>query len=99
MRMVIPVFVLLCGLFVRTACADEIPDFVVVPLPEGLVAPAAKVTDAALVCFFEGPAVDAQDNLYFSDIMSARTIRQPGKGAVDVGVAHSARPTATRITE
>jgi gluconolactonase len=39
-----------------------------VPLPEGLVAPNVVADVAGTVCFLEGPAVDADGNVFFSDI-------------------------------
>ena len=41
------------------------------PLPEGLVAPDAKASVAALVCFLEGPAVDENENVFFSETQFA----------------------------
>ncbi len=38
------------------------------PLPEGLVAKETAPAPAAVVCFLEGPAVDAAGNVFFSDI-------------------------------
>src|SRR5438874_6745662 len=52
------------------------------PLPEGLIAPGTKVTAAAGVCFLEGPAVDAQGNVFFSDIAGNRILKLNPAGAV-----------------
>src|SRR5262245_33232118 len=52
--------------------AGEKPDFSRVPLPAGLVAPEARSAVAAMVCFFEGPAVDETGNVFFSDIPGNR---------------------------
>ena len=43
------------------------------PLPAGLVAPQTKATAAAGICFLEGPAVDAQGTVFFSDIANFTT--------------------------
>src|SRR5262245_15256095 len=55
-----------------------------VPLPAGLVAPEAKAKVAALVCFFEGPAVDEPGNVFFSDIPSNRILKMYARGQVSV---------------
>src|SRR5262249_11467794 len=55
-----------------------------VPLPTGLLAPKAKAQVAALVCFFEGPAVDEQGNVFFSDITGNRILKMTSRGAVSV---------------
>src|SRR5690242_5500853 len=52
--------------------ADGKTDYAKVSLPAGVVAPGSEATRAALVCFLEGPAVDADDNVFFSDIVSNR---------------------------
>jgi gluconolactonase len=71
--------------------ADPKPDFLHVPLPTGLVAPKTKAEVAALVCFFEGPAVDAQGNVFFSDIPSNRILKMNARGQVSVFRADSGR--------
>src|SRR5262245_4396303 len=43
-----------------------------IPPPSGFIAPDAKPTVAGVVCFFEGPAVDENGNVFFSDIISDR---------------------------
>src|SRR5262245_80164 len=55
-----------------------------VPLPTGLVAPQTKATAAALVCFFEGPAVDEQGTVFFSDITGNRILKMTARGEVSV---------------
>lgn len=52
------------------------------PLPATLLAPAARVQAAAGVCFLEGPAVDAEGNVYFSDIAGNRILRRDPRGQV-----------------
>jgi gluconolactonase len=61
------------------------------PLPADLVAPGAKVTAAAGVCFLEGPAVDAQGNVFFSDIAGNRILKMTPAGMVSVFRADSGR--------
>jgi gluconolactonase len=64
--------------------ADEKADLSQVPLPAGLVAPETKATVAALVCFFEGPAVDENENVFFSDISGNRILKMTSRGVVSV---------------
>jgi gluconolactonase len=59
------------------------------PLPEGLVA--GNPTAAAVVCFLEGPAVDAAGNVFFSDIAGNRILKMDAKGAVTTFRADSGR--------
>src|SRR5262249_46272733 len=61
------------------------------PLPTGLVAADTKVTAAAVVCFLEGPAVDAQGNVFFSDIAGNRILKRTPEGMVTVFRADSGR--------
>jgi gluconolactonase len=61
------------------------------PLPKGLVADDAGVEAAATVCFLEGPAVDAEGNVFFSDIAGNRILKMDGKGQVSVWRADSGR--------
>jgi gluconolactonase len=62
-----------------------------VPLPAGLVAADVAVGTAATVCFLEGPAVDAQNNVFFSDIAGNRILKMDPKGQVSVFRADSGR--------
>jgi gluconolactonase len=62
-----------------------------VPLPAGLVAPDTKVTAAAGICFLEGPAVDAQGNVFFSDIAGNQILKMTPEGKVSVFRADSGR--------
>ncbi len=59
------------------ACLSAEPKgaFSRVPLPVGLVEPETAAGVAALVCFLEGPAVDDQGNVFFSDITSNRILK------------------------
>lgn len=50
--------------------------------PAGLVVSGTEATRAALVCFFEGPAVDAEGNVFFSDIVSNRILKMNAKGEI-----------------
>jgi gluconolactonase len=61
------------------------------PLPEGLVAKETAAAPAAVVCFLEGPAVDAAGNVYFSDIAGNRILKMDAKGAVTIFRADSGR--------
>src|SRR4029079_15350245 len=45
-------------------------------------APEAKVTTAAGICFLEGPAVDREGNVFFSDIQGNRILKMDSKGNV-----------------
>src|SRR4029450_7570832 len=57
----------------------------------GLVAPDAKASVAALVCFFEGPAVDENENVFFSDIVSNPVLKMTAWGEVSVFRSDSGR--------
>src|SRR6478672_5792861 len=61
------------------------------PLPEGLVAKETAAAPAAVVCFLEGPAVDAAGNVFFSDIAGNRLLKMDAKGAVTTFRADSGR--------
>src|SRR5262245_53249592 len=61
------------------------------PLPEGLIAKETAVAPAAVVCFLEGPAVDAEGNVFFSDIAGSRILKMDVKGAVTTWRADSGR--------
>jgi gluconolactonase len=70
-------------------CAAE--DLSKAPLPEGLVARDTVATPAAVVCFLEGPAVDAEGNVFFSDIAGNRILKMDAKGVVTTFRADSGR--------
>lgn len=55
-------------------------DFTRTPLPAGIAAP----TVATILAFTEGPAVDADGTLYFSDIMNNRILKRATDGAISV---------------
>jgi hypothetical protein len=61
------------------------------PPPADLVAKDVKAAPAAVVCFLEGPAVDAQGNVFFSDIAGNRILKMDTKGVVGVFRADSGR--------
>src|SRR5262249_41985045 len=64
--------------------AEDRPEPAKAPLPAGLVAPDAKATAAAGICFLEGPAVDAQGNVFFSDIAGNQILKMTPVGQVSV---------------
>ena len=66
-------------------------DLAKTPLPEGLVAKETAPAPAAIVCFLEGPAVDAAGNVFFSDIAGNRILRMDTKGSVTTFRADSGR--------
>src|SRR5262245_59141330 len=66
-------------------------DLATVPLPPGLVAAQTRPAAAAVVCFLEGPAVDADGSVYFSDIAGNRILRMDPSGKVTVFRADSGR--------
>jgi len=59
-------------------------------LPDGFVAE-ANVATAAFVAFTEGPAVDAEGNVFFSDIVNNRIMKRAADGALSVWRADSGR--------
>ena len=59
-------------------------------LPEGLVAD-ADVRVAGAVAFTEGPAVDADGNVFFSDIVNNRIMKRAADGFLSVWRADSGR--------
>ena len=61
------------------------------PLPEGLVPKETAVAPAAVICFLEGPAVDAAGNVIFSDIAGNRLLKMDSKGTVTTFRADSGR--------
>lgn len=62
-----------------------------IPPPDGLVARDIVPSPAAVVCFLEGPAVDATGNVFFSDIAGSRILKMDPKGVVTVFRADSGR--------
>src|SRR5262249_11500122 len=66
-------------------------DLAKVPLPEELVAKETSAAPAAVVCFLEGPAVDADGNVFFSDIAGNRILKMNPKGVISVFRVDSGR--------
>src|SRR5262245_30886438 len=54
------------------------------PLPAGLVPAGTRVTAAAVIAFTEGPAVDREGTVYFSDLQNNRLWRLTAGGALAV---------------
>lgn len=73
------------------SCLSFAQDLSKTPLPDGLVAKETAPSPAAVVCFLEGPAVDAAGNVYFSDIAGNRILKVDLKGAVTTFRADSGR--------
>jgi gluconolactonase len=71
--------------------AEDQADLSKAPLPPGLVAPDAKPTVAAGVTFLEGPAVDDQGNVFFSDIAGNRILKRTPEGSLSVFRSDSGR--------
>ena len=65
-------------------------DLTIVGLPAGLVAE-THVATAAFVAFTEGPAVDAEGNVFFSDIVNNRIMKRSARGDLSVWRADSGR--------
>ena len=66
------------------------PDLSRLQLPKAHIADPA-VTQVGLVAFTEGPAVDEQGNVYFSDIVNNRIMKRAPDGKVSVWRADSGR--------
>jgi len=60
----------------------QMADLSKTPLPSALLAPEAKVTVAAGACFLEGPAIDKDGNVFFSDIQGSRILKMDKAGVV-----------------
>lgn len=85
------VLLLILSCAIATRSFAQMPDLTKAPLPAALLAPEAKVTVAAGVCFLEGPAVDAAGNVFFSDISGNRILKMDAQGAVTTFRADSGR--------
>lgn len=81
-------FVVMLGPTWRSCMAEDLSN---TPLPAGLVAKETAAAPAAVVCFLEGPAVDAAGNAFFSDIAGNRILKMDAKGAVTTFRADSGR--------
>ncbi len=90
---VVAVVVLLGSAWVIRGQDKTGPSLVSLPveLPEGLVAKDTVAETAATVCFLEGPAVDAEGNVFFSDIAGNRILKMTPLGTVSVFRADSGR--------
>jgi gluconolactonase len=75
----------------RCVDAQETADFLKAAPPAGLVPQGTEATRAALICFLEGPAVDAGGNVFFSDIVSNRILKMNPQGETSVFRADSGR--------
>src|SRR5262249_45090770 len=62
-----------------------------IPLPASLLESHGKLQPAAVVCFLEGPAVDAAGSVYFSDINGNRILKMDEQGTVTTFRADSGR--------
>jgi gluconolactonase len=79
-------------LAIGPGCSSHVAeDLSKTPLPADLVARDVSATPAAVVCFLEGPAVDADGNVFFSDIAGNRILKMDAKGAVTTFRADSGR--------
>ena len=90
-RTVFRSFLPLVALLAPAWCLCIAQDLSKTPLPEGLVAKETAAAPAAVVCFLEGPAVDAAGNVFFSDIAGNRILKMDAKGAVTTFRADSGR--------
>src|SRR5947199_10339791 len=70
-------------------CAGQ--DLSKVPPPEGLLDRDSAPAAAAVVCFLEGPAVDASGNVFFSDIAGNRILKMDPRGTITTFRADSGR--------
>ena len=68
-------FLIQAAAFTSILPAQEKVDLSQLTLPAGLVPAGTEATRAALVSFYEGPAVDADGNVFFSDIVSNRILK------------------------
>lgn len=83
---------LLIGTMVGLACSEgTAEDLSRVPSPEGLVGKDVAAAPAAVICFLEGPAVDAAGNLFFSDIAGNRILKRDPQGTITTFRADSGR--------
>src|SRR5947209_4075702 len=73
------------------ALAADPVDYAKLPLPANLVAADAKAVPGAVVTFLEGPAVDAEGNVFFSDIAGNRILKMDPAGKITVFRADSGR--------
>src|SRR5690348_8398746 len=74
-----------------TWCLCAAQDLSRVPPPDRLIGKDTAPAPAAVVCFLEGPAVDASSNVFFSDIAGNRILKMDPKGVVTTFRADSGR--------
>src|SRR5262245_43304131 len=79
---------LLAGISPRYSAAQDLSRL---SPPEELVAKDIAATPAAVICFLEGPAVDASGNVFFSDIAGNRILKLSPRGIISVFRADSGR--------
>src|SRR5262245_912721 len=84
-------FLIETAAFASNLPAQEKVDLSRLALPAGLVAAGTDATRAALVCFYEGPAVDAEGNVFFSDIVSNLILKMNQQGQISVFRSDSGR--------
>jgi gluconolactonase len=60
-------------------------------LPSELLTTAAGLSTATIIAFTEGPAVDKEGNVYFSDILNSRIMKLSADGSLSVFRADSGR--------
>src|SRR5262245_34069222 len=72
-------------------CAAQMPDLTKTPLPTTLLTPESRLGVAAGICFLEGPAVDKDGSVYFSDIQGNRILKMDPIGVVTTFRADSGR--------
>jgi gluconolactonase len=82
---------LIALLAVAAISAAPQTDLTQTPLPAGLVPKDTAPTAAAVICFLEGPAIDAAGNVFFSDMAGNRILKMDAKGDVTVFRADSGR--------
>src|SRR3954462_8230922 len=78
--------VILATLAVLVDCveAQESSDLAKASLPTEFLPPGSNLRIAARTCLLEGPAVDAEGNLFFSDIANNRIHRMTPAGTVSI---------------
>jgi gluconolactonase len=72
-------------------CLCAAQDLSTVPLPDQLVGKDTAPESAAVVCFLEGPAVDASGSVFFSDIAGNRILKLDTNGSLTTFRADSGR--------
>ncbi len=91
MRLVSALIAALLVASISSVPAQGQDDLAKAPPPTGLLAPEAATAVVARLSLLEGPAFDADGNLFFSDIFGNRIYRMTPGGAVSVFRADSGR--------